>query len=68
MQLARTIPFLAGLGESMQCGADGGAPVSDDYDSPFRFTGCIRRVVVDISGHEPPRDIDQEAQIEMARQ
>ena len=68
MQLERTIPFMAGLADSLQCGADLGAPVTDDYASPFAFTGRIRRVIVDVSGHEPPRDLEQEALIEMARQ
>jgi arylsulfatase len=68
MALERTIPFMAGLADNLQCGADTGAPVTDDYRSPYAFTGRIHRVVVDISGHEPPRDLAQEALIEMARQ
>ena len=38
------------------------------YASPFPFTGKIKRVTVDVSGAEPPRDLVQEAEIEMARQ
>jgi arylsulfatase len=68
MQIARTIPFMAGLADALQCGFDGGAPVTDEYEAPFRFTGTLRRVIVDVSGHEPPRDLEQEAVIEMARQ
>jgi arylsulfatase len=68
MHLERTIPFMAGLADNLQCGADMGAPVTDAYRSPYRFTGRIRRVVVDVTGHEPPRDLEQEAVIEMARQ
>lgn len=35
-------------GEGLCCGYDSGLPVTDDYRAPFRFTGTIRRVVVDI--------------------
>jgi arylsulfatase len=68
MELVRTIPFMAGLADSLQCGYDGGAPVTNDYASPFHFTSGLKRVYVDISGHEPPRDLEQEMVIEMARQ
>ncbi len=68
MALPFTIPFLAGIGESLQIGCDVGATVSDAYQAPFRFTGTLHRVVVDLTGHEPPRDLAQEALIEMARQ
>jgi arylsulfatase len=67
-EIARTVPFMFGLGESLQCGFDGGNAVSDSYQSPFHFTGTINRVVVDVSGAEPPRDLEQEAEILLARQ
>ena len=57
-----------GLGVGFQVGRDEGNPVTNDYASPFRFTGTLRRVIVDVSGPEPPRDLEQEAIIEMARQ
>jgi arylsulfatase len=68
MELKRTIPFIFALFEAVQCGRQEGTAVCDEYHSPFEFTGTLRRVVVDVSGHEPPRDLDQEVQIEMARQ
>jgi hypothetical protein len=67
-QIPRTVPFMFGLGVGFQIGRDEGNPVTDDYASPFRFTGTLRRVIVDVSGPEPPRDLEQEAIIEMARQ
>jgi arylsulfatase len=67
-QIPRTVPFLFALGTGLQIGCDAGNPVTDDYASPFRFTGTLRRVIVDLSGAEPPRDLEQEARIEMARQ
>jgi hypothetical protein len=68
MQLPRTIPFMAGLADALQCGFDVGAPVTNDYAAPYHFTSGLKRVHVDISGHEPPRDLEQEMRIEMARQ
>jgi arylsulfatase len=66
--IPRTVPFLFALGESLQCGRDEGNAVSHEYESPFSFTGTLRRVIVDLSGPEPPRDLEHEAEIEMARQ
>ncbi|MDP9237564.1 MAG: sulfatase-like hydrolase/transferase [Chloroflexota bacterium] len=68
VEIHRTVPFMFALGGGLQCGADGGNPVTADYDSPFAFTGMLKRVVVDLSGAEPPRDPVQESRIEMARQ
>jgi arylsulfatase len=67
-ELKQTAPFVFGLFEALQCGRQVGSAVSNDYVSPFAFTGQLHRVIVDVSGHEPPRDLEQEAQIEMARQ
>jgi arylsulfatase len=36
------------LDETFDIGEDSGAPVSEDYASPNRFTGTIKRIVVDI--------------------
>jgi len=66
--IPRTVPFLFALGESLQIGRDEGNPVTDAYASPNAFTGKLVRVVIDVTGAEPPRDLEQEARIEMARQ
>jgi hypothetical protein len=34
----------------MLVGADVGSSVTPEYQPPFRFTGRIRRVIVDVSG------------------
>ena len=68
MALPVTIPVLAGPGEALQVGREVGAPVTDAYEAPFGFTGTLHRVVVDLRGHEPPRDLEQEAVVGMARQ
>jgi hypothetical protein len=35
--------------ETFDTGLDTGSPVSDQYASPFRFTGLLNRVEVDIA-------------------
>jgi arylsulfatase len=67
-EIPRTIPFFAGLSERLQVGRQDGSTSCDDYAAPFAFTGTIKRVIVDVTGHEPPRDLDQEAEIGLARQ
>ncbi len=62
-----TVPLMFGLGEALRCGWDRNATVSDDYEAPFRFTGSIKQVVVEVEGRAP-RDVQQEAAIGMARQ
>jgi arylsulfatase len=43
-------------GEGLCCGYDSGLPVTPDYDAPFRFTGTIDRVVVEVADVEPAAD------------
>jgi hypothetical protein len=47
--LARTIPFRVSADETFDIGEDTGTPVSEDYHVPFKFTGTIGKVVVDLS-------------------
>jgi arylsulfatase len=67
-KLPFTVPFIFALGQGLQCGRDKGNPVTEEYASPFAFTGKIRRVIVDLSGAEPPEDLMQELEIALARQ
>jgi hypothetical protein len=62
-ELPITIPLAMGLAAGVAVGADAGAPVSEDYEPPFAFTGTIERVVYDISGAHV---VDHEAEIRMA--
>lgn len=49
--VAKTVPFGWSLcGEGLCCGFDSETPVSELYESPFRFTGDLARVVVSVSG------------------
>ena len=48
-EIPRTIPaVIETSGEGLCCGYDSGVPVTADYVSPFRFTGRIARVVVEV--------------------
>jgi arylsulfatase A-like enzyme len=54
-------------GEGLCCGYDIGMPVVDDYRPPFRFTGELRRVVVEVEG-EPFVDPEAEADLSLRSQ
>jgi arylsulfatase len=50
-QIAKTVPFGWSLsGEGLCCGFDSETPVSNLYESPFKFSGELERVVVSVSG------------------
>jgi arylsulfatase len=51
----------------MLVGADTGAAVTPDYDAPFRFTGEIRRVIVDVGG-DLVEDHEAEMRVALAKQ
>ena len=44
----RTIPFRVSADETLDIGEDTGTPVSEDYHVPFRFTGVIDKVGVEL--------------------
>ena len=56
-----TTPLVFGL-EGMSCGYDFGDGVTEEYKAPFRFTGKISRVTVDVSG-----DLIQDDEAEVRR-
>ena len=62
-----TMPLSLGLGGCIVCGADSGSPVWDKYRAPFRFTGTIYTVTVDVSG-ELIKDDEQALKMAIARQ
>jgi hypothetical protein len=61
-----TTPFVLNPG-ALTCGANPGSAITDDYASPFKFTGTIHTATVDVSG-EPIRDDEAELRVYMARQ
>jgi arylsulfatase len=49
--IPRTVPaVIETSSEGLCCGYDSGLPVSEDYRAPFRFTGSITQVVVEVEG------------------
>ncbi len=50
-------------GDGLWCGYHTGLPVCRDYRAPFRFTGRLRRVVVEVDG---PKFADPRAEAELA--
>jgi arylsulfatase len=62
-----TNPLSFGLISSVVVGADTGAPVTREYQSPFAFTGTIHSVTVDVSG-EAIEDHEAALKMAMARQ
>jgi arylsulfatase len=54
-------------GEGLCCGFDSGMPVVDEYRPPFRFTGKLHRVTVDVTG-EPYVDPQAEAELSLRTQ
>jgi len=66
-QIPVTSPFRLGQGAAMLVGSDAGSPVTPEYQSPFRFTGTIKRVIVDISG-EHVEDYEAQMRFMLAKQ
>ena len=61
-----TTPFAFNPG-ALTCGSNPGSPITPDYPSPFRFTGHIEHVTIDVSG-ELIEDAEAELRIHLARQ
>jgi len=47
-RVANTMPVRFSFDETFDIGEDTGTPVSEDYDVPFKFTGKIEKVVVNL--------------------
>ena len=63
-EIPRTVPaVIETAGEGLCCGYDSGLPVTPDYKAPFRFTGRIARVIVEV---ETPAQADNEARLRQA--
>ncbi|MEO6626727.1 MAG: arylsulfatase [Burkholderiaceae bacterium] len=60
-EIPRTVPsVIETSGEGLCCGYDSGLPVTTDYQAPFRFTGHITQVVVEVEDGPQP---DAEGQL-----
>ena len=47
-RIERTVPIRVSLDEGLDVGEDTGTPVNLGYDVPFRFSGEIRKVTIDL--------------------
>ena len=63
-RIANTVPFRFSADETSDVGEDTGTPVNLDYDVPFRFTGKIEKVVVNLAETKLGA-VDQEKLLEM---
>ena len=62
-----TIPLSLGLAAGVSVGIDAGSPVMTDYRPPFKFTGAVRKVLVDVTG-EGVEDKEAQMKVYLARQ
>jgi arylsulfatase A-like enzyme len=51
-KLARTVPLRFSADETLDIGEDTGTPVSEDYHVPFKFTGDLKKVMIELSENE----------------
>jgi len=62
-RIERTLPFRLSLDETLDCGEDTGTPVVEDYHVPFKFTGTLEKVVIDLTpetlGAEDHRKLEE---------
>jgi arylsulfatase len=47
-RIERTVPIRISLDEGLDVGEDTGTPVDLSYDVPFRFTGKVHKVTVEL--------------------
>ncbi|MGZ4848152.1 MAG: arylsulfatase, partial [Halobacteriota archaeon] len=67
IDMPHSVPIMFGT-QGLSCGYDGGEPAApEEYREPFRFTGTIKRVTLDLSGELIP-DTEAEMKIALARQ
>jgi len=62
----KQVPYRFTANESFDVGCDTVSPVSDQYESPFNFTGKIKRVMVDTS-EKAFEELAEEAKAAMAK-
>ncbi len=67
-EIPLTMPLAIGLAGGLVAGADTGSPVWDKYAPPFRFTGKLNSVTVDVSGAASKVDPEHALRVALARQ
>jgi hypothetical protein len=63
-RFAHVVPVRFSATETFDIGEDRGAPASDQYVGPFKFTGDLKRVVIEI---DPAADLHAERRAKTAR-
>jgi len=59
-RVEHTIPVVLQWDENFDIGADTGTPVSNDYQVPFKFTGKLTKLTLDVNRPKlPPEDIQK---------
>jgi hypothetical protein len=64
-RIERTIPFRISADETLDIGEDTGTPVSEDYQVPFKFTGDLKKVVIQLT--DAVLSAEEQAEIEKMR-
>ena len=64
-RIERTIPFRISADETLDIGEDTGTPVSEDYHVPFRFTGDLKKLAIQLT--DAPLTAEEQAEIERMR-
>ena len=53
-KIDRLVPITFGLSEGLTVGRDPSTPVTESYQSPFEFTGKLKKVVMELSDDSKP--------------
>jgi arylsulfatase A-like enzyme len=64
-RIERTIAFRISADETLDIGEDTGTPVSEDYHVPFRFTGDLKKLSIQLT--DAPLTAEEQAEIERMR-
>jgi hypothetical protein len=64
-RIERTIPFRISADETLDIGEDTGTPVSEDYQVPFKFTGDLKKVAIQLT--DAALSAEDEAEIKRIR-
>jgi arylsulfatase len=64
-KIERTIPFRISADETLDIGEDTGTPVSEDYRVPFKFSGELKKVAIQLT--DSPLSAEDEAEIRRIR-
>ena len=63
-RIDRTLAFRLSLDETLDCGEDTGTPIDENYRVPFKFSGEIKKVVVNLRPEQ--LSIEDEAKLKKA--